>query len=440
MSNKIPGTIRAALYALRGGFLIRPFVIAFTLGVSGAVLSSLEERFPGIQAAIPTALFPSREDPQVAQSILSTIATGTMTVVSIVFAILLMTLTLASTQFSPRILTSFVRDHVTQWTLGVFLGTFSYCIAGLPAARSLPHPFAPVATVTGAMVLAPICVGWLIYFIHHISNSISVNTIIDRIRQDTELVIDELMPYPRSRFDYERTDTFPGSADFAVPSRASGYIRYVDIPRLKRVAKFYGVGIRLDRRVGHFISEGVTLLRVTRGERVTSQVSQQLLSTVEIGPSRTMQQDIEFGVVQIVDIGLRAISPAVNDPTTAISCVDQLSCILIRWLSRAPAPTHYYDPPHVLRLVVPWIGFEGLLDLAFEQIRHYSSADAAVSLRLMRSLGDICSTVEDQNIQRLLLERGQALLEACSSKLPEDDLDRLLRRLSTLTAYCANAA
>ena len=198
-----------------------------------------------MQAAIPATLFPSHEDPQMAQSILSTIATGTMTVVSIVFAILLMTLTLASTQFSPRILTSFIRDHVTQWTLGVFLGTFSYCIAGLPAARSLPHPFAPVVTVTGAMALAPICVGWLIYFIHHISNSISVNTIIDRIRQDTELVIDELMPYPRSPFHHDRTDTFPQALALPWPSRASGYIRYVDILRLKRLAKYYGVGIRL---------------------------------------------------------------------------------------------------------------------------------------------------------------------------------------------------
>jgi len=89
-----------------------------------------------------------------------------MTVVSIVFAILLMTPTLASTQFSPRILTSFIRDRVTQWTLGVFLGKFSYCIAALPAARSAPHDFVPVATVTGAMLLAPVCVGWLIYFIH----------------------------------------------------------------------------------------------------------------------------------------------------------------------------------------------------------------------------------------------------------------------------------
>ena len=123
------------MYALRGGFLVRPLAIAIVLGTAGAVLSATEEALPGLGDLIPAVLFPSRQDPQVAQAILAAIATSIMTVVSIVFAILLMTLTLASTQFSPRILVSFVRDRSTQSTLGVFLGTFSYCVAALPAAR-----------------------------------------------------------------------------------------------------------------------------------------------------------------------------------------------------------------------------------------------------------------------------------------------------------------
>ena len=129
MARNLPLLSASALYALRGGFLVRPFVIALALGAAGAVLTSLEERFPAISAVIPEVLFPSHADPQVAQAILTDIATSIMTVVSIVFAILLMTLTLASTQFSPRILINFIRDRVTQWTLGIFLGTFSYCIA-----------------------------------------------------------------------------------------------------------------------------------------------------------------------------------------------------------------------------------------------------------------------------------------------------------------------
>jgi hypothetical protein len=199
MNRRLPVLVHSAMYALRGGFLVRPLIIAIALGIAGAVLSAAEEAVPDIGAWIPHILFPSRQDPQSAQAILSVIATSIMTVVSIVFAILLMTLTLASTQFSPRILVSFVRDRSTQWTLGVFLGTFSYCMAALPAARSLPTTFVPLVTVTGAMLLALACVGWLIFFINHISQSISVNHIIDRIARETELVIDELMPADGSR-------------------------------------------------------------------------------------------------------------------------------------------------------------------------------------------------------------------------------------------------
>ena len=102
----------------------------------------------------------------------------------------------------------------------------------------------------------------------------------------------------------------------------------------------------------------------------------ELLGAFDIGPTRTLQQDVEFGVIQIVDIALRAISPAVNDPSTAISCIDQLSRILIRWLGRAPPASVLFDPPHVPRVMVPWISVDGMLDTAFEQIRHYAATDA----------------------------------------------------------------
>ena len=263
MFERLPIRFRSAMYALRGGFLIRPLAIAMILGIAGAALSSLEEATPEISAWIPSILFPSHQDPGVAQVILSSIATSIMTVVSIVFAILLMTLTLASTQFSPRILISFVRDRTTQWTLGVFLGTFSYCMAALPAARALPHPFVPVATVTGAMVLALVCVGWLIYFINHISQSISVNHIVDRIARETELVIEEFMPYPRGPFQCRNAAKCLGGDGTSILNRQSGYIRYVDINRLVALAKAYHICVQVERRVGQFVPAGVPLMRVS---------------------------------------------------------------------------------------------------------------------------------------------------------------------------------
>src|SRR5208337_225728 len=202
MLDRLLPLLRTAMYALRGGFLVRPLLISVSLGLLGAVISSLEETVPVLSVWVPSALFPSHADPQVAQIVLATIAASIMTVVSIVFAILLMTLTLASMQFSPRILLSFVKDRVTQWTLGIFLGTFAYCMAALPAARSLPYPVAPVATVTCAMLLAMICVAWLIFFINHVSQAISVNHIVDRIARETEGVIDDVMP-DTQRYAYE---------------------------------------------------------------------------------------------------------------------------------------------------------------------------------------------------------------------------------------------
>ena len=247
-----------------------------------------------------------------------------MTVVSIVFAILLMTLTLASTQFSPRILIGFARDRTTQWTLGLFLGTFSYCMATLPAARALPHPFVPVASVTGAMLLALVCVGWLIYFINHISQSISVNHIVDRLARETELVIQELMPYPRGAFPLqERSEASLAADETAVLSPHSGYIRFINVGQLVTIAKAWGISVHVARRVGQFVPAGVPLVYVSKPERVPTERAVHIVAAFDIGPTRTLQQDIEFGVVQIVDIGLRAISPAVNDPSTAISCVDQ---------------------------------------------------------------------------------------------------------------------
>jgi uncharacterized membrane protein len=438
VSKSLPLMLRRATYNLRGGFLIRPLTIALALGCAGAFLSWLEEEFPAASAWVPTLLFPSHADPQVAQVILAGIAASIMTVVSIVFAILLMTLTLASMQFSPRIIVSFSRDRVTQWTLGIFLGTFSYCMAALPAARSLPHPFAPVATVLGAMALAATCVGLLLFFIHHISQAISVNHIVDRIAEETEAMIDELMPWPHRLNRLEDANPFrPNPTEVAVLSAGSGYIRFIDTRSLVALAKHYHVGIRVLRRVGHFVPAGIPLMMASKGNRLPPEGTAELLAAFDLGPTRTLQQDVEFGVLQIVDIALKAISPAVNDPSTAITCVDQLSRILIRFASREPPEEMLYDPPGIVRASLAWIHFERLLEAAFEQIRMYSKADVAVSLRLLRALRDIAASTPDPEFRRILVERGVRIVAGCAEKLGEQELRELRVRQAALESFTA---
>jgi uncharacterized membrane protein len=424
--------IRQAMYNLRGGFLTRPLVIALALGAVGAALSWLEETVPAFSNWMPAVLFPSHSDPQVAQVILGGIAASIMTVVSIVFAILLMTLTLASMQFSPRIIVSFSRDRVTQWTLGIFLGTFCYCMAALPSARSLPHPFAPVATVLGAMILALVCVGWLLFFIHHISHAISVSHIVDRIASETEAMIDEMMPWPRRNGGRIDPGPLPYEWDTPVLSETSGYIRFIDTGRLVSLAKTHHVKLVVVRRVGLFVPAGTPLLRAYKGDRLNRTVVQELRRAFDLGPSRTLQQDIEFGILQIVDIALKAISPAVNDPSTGIGCVDQLSRIMIRYVSKEPLDSLLYDPPGVFRVKIPWSDFDQLLTSAFEQIRLYAKADVAVSLRLLRALGDIATTTTLPSLHASLYAMGKRIMEGCSEKLGEQELNPLRARLAGL--------
>jgi uncharacterized membrane protein len=439
MRKSLPLMLRHAMYNLRGGFLIRPLTIALTLGCAGAFLSWLEEEFPAASAWVPTVLFPSHADPQVAQVILAGIAASIMTVVSIVFAILLMTLTLASMQFSPRIIVSFSRDRVTQWTLGIFLGTFSYCMAALPAAHSLPHPFAPVGTVLGAMVLALVCVGLLLFFIHHISQAISVNHIVDRIAAETEAMIDEIMPWPHllNHHVKDAEPLRPNPSEVAVLSGDSGYIRFVDTRRLVALAKHYHVTIRVLRRVGHFVPAGIPLTMVSKGNRLPPEGTAELLAAFDLGPTRTLQQDVEFGVLQIVDVALKAISPAVNDPTTAINCIDQLSRILIRFASREPQEELLYDPPGIVRAGIGWIHFERLLEAAFEQIRMYAKTDVAVSLRLLRALDDIAASTPDPEFRRILVEQGMRTVAGCAEKLGEEELRGLRARQAALESFTA---
>ena len=417
---------------MRGGFLIRPIIIALGLGLAGAILSQLEENVPILSEWVPSIIFPSKSDPQIAQVILSTIASSIMTIVSIVFAVLLMTLTLASMQFSPRIIVNFAQDKVTQQTLGIFLGTFGYCIAALPAARNFPHPFSPVLTVFGAMMLAVGCAVGLLFFINHISQSISVNHIVDRLARETEMMIDSLMPSRRDPKYISPAILSPNINEAPILSISSGYVTYIDTERLLDLATHYKTVVRVVRRVGHYVPVSIPLMMIANGEQLTDKEQAEFVSAFELGPTRTLQQDVEFGILQIVDIALKAISPAVNDPSTAISCVDQLSAILIRFASRNPPDPIMVDQLSKIRVSIPWLDFERLVDAAFEQIRMYARTDVVVSLRMLRALHDIAHTLPDAVSRRILIERGRRIVAGCAKYLEEDEIKEMKTRLESL--------
>ncbi len=422
---------RDALRGLRGGFVLRPGLIAMALAAAAVTLAAAEQRIATVKAwsDLLDRIFPP--EPEAARIVLGTIAGSMITVVSVVYSILLVALTFTSAQFSPRVLVAFVEDRVSQTTLGIFVGTFAYCLLTLPAVRGGPAPFVPSIAVVGAMGLAIACMACLLYFIHHIAESIQAGHIVDRIARETEWALDQLFtiaPEDAARGD-EPAMVRPGLPVF---SAACGYIRTVDEEGLLATARAHRVAIRVDRSIGQFISEGALLLEVGGSGPVSADLEAACRQAFEIGPVRTMEQDVEFGVLQIVDIALKAISPAVNDPTTATTCLDQLGRILLRASLRWPVGPTLRDPEGMVRLVVQRTSFPRLLDVAFSQIRHYGKADVAVPLRMMRILGELAAASGHAPHAAVILEQARRLAAACERGFPEDDRAELDDRLAVV--------
>jgi uncharacterized membrane protein len=424
---------RHAHYTLRGGFLVRPLLIAAGIGSLGIALPLVDRALPGAEVWVARMPVLAPHDAAAAAGILSSIVGAIMTTVSIVLSVLLVAITFASVQFSPRILIAFVEDLSSQRTIGIFLGTFVYCLFVYPVARSEPPATAPAIETLGAMALACTCVVALVSFVHHISRAVNVSFVTERIAAETERVVDILTPTarrPGSRDDATARPRFDGPF---IRAERSGYIRYIDVERLRVLAKDIDASLSVERRVGHFVAKGVPVVRLSRHLDLDGAESA-VLATIDIGPVRTLEQDIEFGLLQLVDISLKAQSPGVNDPSTAINCIDQLSRILIRLASREPVRTTFFDSQGVPRVVLPETSFHRLLAVAYDQVIHYGKHDLAVSLRLMHALGDLASSTDDEAIHADVHAYAEHAAAVCAASLPEAGARAIEDRLRRVPA------
>ncbi|MGP0062779.1 MAG: DUF2254 domain-containing protein [Isosphaeraceae bacterium] len=416
---------------LRGGFVFRPGAITLAMAAMAVGLTSLEERIIAVPAwnDLLDRLFPP--EPQAAYVVLGTIAGSMITVVSVVYSILLVVLTFASTQFSPRVLVGYVEDRVSQTTLGVFIGTFTYCLLTLPAVRSQPRPFVPSIAVIVAIILAIACLVCLLFFIHHIAASIQASHVVDRIARETERDVDEVFPGPLAEYAEEEVPALePGGTP--VLATRSGYIRSIDESSLLMAARGSDTAMRVERFVGQFVIEGTPLLVISPTGRVNDALHDACVKCFNIGPARTMWQDVEFGILQVVDIALKALSPAVNDPTTALTCIDQLGRILMRAALRQPPRATLRDLDGTPRVILRRTSFPRLLEVAFSQIGHYGKADVAVPLRLLRVLGELASATRHAPYAVAVLGQARRLADACAGGFPEADRDELDQRLAAV--------
>ena len=331
--------------------------------------------------------------PEGARAVLSAIASSMITVAGLTFSITMLTLQLASSQFGPRLLRNFMRDRGNQMVLGTFISTFVYCLLVLRTIRGTEgSSFVPHLAVAFGVLLALASIGVLIYFIHHIATSIRIETLLAALAAETHAAVDRLYPErvghgarpppPGRSVEHPLPSGFDSEAQ-AIHGGKSGYVQRIEVDRLMRLATEHDLVIRVDARPGRYVAESDAIYTAHPAGRVSSACVEELRAAVGIGQERTPEQDVEFSVRRMVEIAQRALSPGVNDPTTALYCIDRLGDALSRLAGReVPSPLRF-DEAGQLRVITEGISIDDVACPAFAAIARYGLEDADVVARLL---------------------------------------------------------
>lgn len=401
------------------------------------------------QLALPSWVISGTAD--AARQILTAIAAAVITVVGVVFSIILVTLTLASTQFGPRMLRNFIRDRGTQLTLGTFVATFVYAVLVLVSIGPGPHgDFVPHigVTVTLALMVADLAV--LIYFIHHIATAIQLPQVIAGIAQDLSEAITVQGEADLPGGPAGQPSSGPSSAELlarmeagggVVRAAASGYVQYIRLRSLVRFAQEANAVISLSHRPGHFIVQGHPIATVWPAEAAAG-VSEILGRAHITGPYRTLTQDVSFGIDQLVEIAIRALSPAVNDTFTALTCVDWLGDNLCKIVNQWHPTRVYRDDQGLVRVIAAHPTYERLVQRAFEKIRQASAGMPAVMIRQLDTVSRIMVDTTEKGQRRVLLEQAAMIERASERSVPEEadraDVRRCYEAVLTVEARLAD--
>ena len=356
-----------------------------------------------------------------ARQILTVIAGAMLGVAGTVFSITLVALTLASGQFGSRLLRNFMYDRLNQVVLGTYVATFLYCLLVLKTVRSgQEFTFVPNLSVVVAMALAISNIFLLIIFIHHISVSIQADQVISEVNRNLEKNLRKLFPEdlgeePNDMHRHEelfRELLFTHTSSARVKSSRSGYLQAIDNEGLMALARDHSLIISLNHRPGDFLVEKEMIAEVYAKEAIGDEIPDKIRSTFVFGSVRTPLQDAEFAIHQLVEIASRALSPGVNDPYTAITCIDKLKASLC-YLTRANFPSAWrYDQEGHLRVKVSPMNFAGVLDAAYNQIRQFGHGSPAVIIRLMEALVTIDYFAKDGEKKESIRRHAKMVLNA----------------------------
>ncbi|MDQ2778745.1 MAG: DUF2254 domain-containing protein [Pseudomonadota bacterium] len=410
---------------LRGSLWFVPMVLAITATVLAISAVAFDRTLPHDWLANSTLRWLVYSgDAQGASLVLSTIAGSAITIAGTVFSMTLVALSLASQQLGPRLLRNFMRDRVNQVVLGTFISTFIYGLLVLRTIRRQDE-FVPHLAVTLGVGLALASLAVLIYFIHHVSVSIQADAVINRVGRELLEQIDRLFPHDgKAAVTHGPTAHERLPADFdasaaVVAADADGYLQQVDLQSLVKLAQAQNLQLRLEHQPGDFLITGQPLLRVWPPATLNDTLRGRLLQHCATGDQRTSIQDFEFVVRELVEIAVRALSPGINDPFTAMACLDRLGAALYRLAQRELPSPERLDPSGRLRLVVPAFSFVATAELAFTQIRQNARGSSAVHERLLDTLLSVAAVARRPGDRTVLREQAGLMAQAARAGVSE---------------------
>jgi uncharacterized membrane protein len=416
--------LRGALWALPGAAV----VVAFA---AGATLSQIRIG-PG-SPLYPLVFAGTAED---ARQLLVAIASTMVTVIALVLGLTIVALQISSTQFSPRLLRNFLRDRPTQFVLATFVATFTYSTAGLytvgVASGTRAEDF-PRLAVTGAIALVFVSLGMLVYFAHHIAHAIQIDAVMTSVARATAHGVTIRAPATTGT---DRTAPVPPAGAIELPAPRSGYLQTVHPERLVDATARQDAVISIVPWPGAHVVAGAEVLALAWSAgggppKDPGALAHALHGAVQIGTERTLQHDSAFGLRQLVDMALKALSPAINDPYTAVQALDRLSTLISLLGARTLGADIRQDHTGTDRAIADGPAFADYLDLACGQIRRYGSAEPAVCQALLRLLEVAATVVTDPDRRAAAADHVRLVLLAAEFRIAQDADLEPVRALGT---------
>ena len=441
------GKLLVVIKQIRFSYWFLPTLMAIVAAALALSLVTLDRWLGG---AWPSNLdWLTVNGPEGARALLSTIAGSMITVAGVTFSITVAAVASATNNFGPLLVTSFLQDRGNQVTLGVFIATFLYCLLVLQTVANEVDgeaAFVPQIALLVALALTLASIGVLIFFIHHVPQSVHISHLVAGVGRDLLGEVDRLFPQRIGEGAPEREDSAESSempARFAeqghaVPARGFGYVQQIEGDHLIDIARSEDLVIRIEARPGSFVRRGRPLATVLSSRPPDDQLVDRINATFTWGVMRSPVQDVMFLVSQLVQIAGRALSPGVNDPQTAMTSVDWLSSALIELAQRETPSPHRVDAQGKLRVIAEPSDFAEFVEASFGALRGYISADRNAALHAMDALGLVAAAAQTNSQRAVLRQQAMAYRDAIERHRQDgDDSDRLSALFARIEERCA---